>query len=81
MIKFVLECFGMFCLAIIVDVLWAFYDVNLAKKDFHKAGIYSVAMGTCTWLFTLMTIENSYAGLFYIIGLYLGTRIAGRLLK
>ena len=67
-----------FLTGVLIEFLWVFYDRKLIDKKWFKAGLYSALMGFCTWIFTVIVVEDKYIALLYPFGLFLGAIIAGK---
>jgi len=80
-LEFILCSFVVFISGMIIDFLWVFYDKNLIIKRYNIAAIYSSLIGFCTWFYTVSIINNKYSALFWILGLYIGTILAGKFIK
>jgi hypothetical protein len=72
-----LQCLFMFVNGTITDILLALWTITVTKKQKILAPILSMATGACSLILLLSTIANGFIpGLFWILGLGVGTYIA-----
>lgn len=70
----------MLIVGIVTDLIWTPYIRALADKDYDAASWWSMATGLCSLLVFQGFLVYKLTCIFWLIGLNLGTRIAGKML-
>ena len=79
-LEFIIYSVIMFIVGAVTDLIWTPYIRALADKKYFQAGLWSMGTGVCALLLFQGFLVYKATCVFWLLGLFIGTWQAGKIL-